>query len=218
MALWLAMVGMAAPDPRVVVLRVQVEVAAAEVSAARQRGARRGVVANLMRRYRAAAEALAELEPRGAPTTVADDVARLAEAVASGKGGAVSRDAVVAALGQPQARIDVLQTVLGSARSTSDSVLRASLLLDLEEQARSLALVCAWDGWQAEQDRRSVQLRRTALAPSLGSQLGGVDGAALAARLDEQLAAHTRRRDVAQALLRRFEDLARRAVTAQETP
>ncbi|MCB9692048.1 MAG: hypothetical protein H6736_09560 [Alphaproteobacteria bacterium] len=170
----------------------EVEAAAAEVAAARARGAPRSEVARLMRAYRARAEML----PADAPTDVASARRALGEAIARGRGGAEPRAALVAVVGEPAERLEALERAVAA---PAPEGLRAALHADIAEQAALLAAVARWDAVQAEAERQGAALRAEAirapapgLTPDIGAQLEARRAAEEAERLallrDAQLA------------------------------
>ena len=218
MTSWLAAIAIAlAGAGETAQLQAQAEDAAMAVAQARQSGARRTVVARLMREYRSAAEALATAEaPRATGVVPLEALQELTEAIATGRRGTAPRDALAAVVGEPVVRIPLLEAALQHAIDAEGDELRRSLLLDLAEHAGALALIAEWDAGEASTSRRRLELRATALTRVIPGQAGGVDRAVEAQRLREAARAATRQREQHTAYRDRARVLAQRATSALE--
>ncbi|MCB9679081.1 MAG: hypothetical protein H6737_28525 [Alphaproteobacteria bacterium] len=193
-------------------LRDAAEHAAADVARARSEGARRAEIAERMKVYRAAAEALAAAEAGQAPPDgPLAALAALTEALATGKRGEEPRAAVAAALGEPAERLPVLEEGLETSLALGPGALRSSLLRDLADQADGLALIATWDAWVATQEQRGVEARLAAIEHSAPGQTGGVDRAVEVQRLRAERDGLAARADEARALAARARSVSERA-------
>lgn len=177
MSLWLLVlctITWAGPAEDVLRQRDVVENAAAAVAEARAEGAKRSVVAEKMRAYREAAEALEALETPLAPSVEAERRARLdalgslSEALAEDRREEKAREALATWLGVPEERLTVLTEAVAAAESSPDAVRRA-IALDVLEQASALSVLLAYDAARALRDAEALELRaRNLRRPSAG--------------------------------------------------
>ena len=201
-----------------------VDALAAEVSSARAAGAPRQELGARMSRYRTEAERLATME---APLLLsAADAERqahaaaeraLADAIANDRPEEAARASLVGWLGEPAARVKVLESVAVQAGVASDPIVRRALALDLAEQAGALALVCRYDTAKSrrEADRASAQAAalRARTAPG---QAGGLDLVIAAERGERGALEATEAAAAANALALRFEATRSTALTLSE--
>lgn len=166
MIAWLLAVAWADPTTDRLRQRELVEAAAAAVAEARASGARRSEVAERMAAYREAAAELERLEAAAAPSLEEDRrtrmaaIAELARALAEGEARTPARDVVAAWLGDPGARLALLEEALpGTLAAPAD--IRRGVLLDVIEQADALVAWAAFDA--AVELARADQLEVRAL-------------------------------------------------------
>lgn len=217
--LWWALLSLGLAEDPSSALRDRVEADAAAVAQARRDGASRAVLARLMRAYRASAEALEAAErARAQPDGLGAALVTLTRAVATGRRGAEARSLLVAELGEPSVRVVKLQQVLELAIASEDAALRAPLLLDVVDQARHLALVCAWDASEFERERRTKELRAIAAEQAAPGQRSTMDRTLDAARAREAARLAASRRDDAWRLHDLLREVSTRATRATESP
>jgi len=194
MALLLAwMVGLAAaqgtPDDAVLRQQQAVEVAAQAVAAARADGAKRSVIAELMKHYRAEATELDALLPPLDATWEEERRARLqavialGEALAAGKSDDDAAEVLAAWLGEPSDRLTLLRKALASTETAPDTV-RAAVQADVAEQATALSVWLAYDAAEARRRAEKAQLRAASLRRSGPGQGVGISAEVEAQQLE----------------------------------
>ena len=228
LALWCSVVAFAA-DPRLAIVqqRQVVDTLATEVAAARSRSADRDALADLMARYRDAAERLATLEgPELAAAAGVEAGERsaarsaLADALARGTADDRHRDFLVSWLGEPIDRLSALTRVLDASRSTEDDAVRRGLALDVADQTDVLSMISAYDAARAERDRDRAATQAGVLrARTAPGQTGGMDLVVAAERLEREAKAADERATSAREQLARTEALRTAALALSvETP
>ncbi len=207
------------------VAQQDVESAAAEIARARASGSERTELAQLMATYREKAERLQSIdEPllaAAADSARTDQIQAeqaLFEALARGTTDPHARKVLGAYLGDLDARLKTLVPSLEAARAADDAELRDALLLDIADQAATLALVARYDA--ADADR--IARRDVAEAAGLRLRTGPIDGASLdvtvaAGRLEREAIEAAARRDVASSRALAADAL-RASALAQEIP
>lgn len=213
----------AQPGPEVLRQQQAVEAAAEAVARARAEGARRAEVAERMRVYREAAEALAALRAPDAAGLEAERRERLqamtdlAEAIAEGRNDRGAAEVLGTWLGTPTDRLGALQAGLMAADAMPEE-LRQAVLLDVSEQAAALSVKLTYDAlaFHAEADQkalRALALRRQ--GPGSSNTLGTeVD----AQRLETEAAAARAAEAALLALRPALDDLRGRLPERMESP
>ncbi|MEQ1501579.1 MAG: hypothetical protein ABMB14_05080 [Myxococcota bacterium] len=228
LALWCSVAAFAA-DPRLAVVqqRQVVDTLATEVATARAGAADRDELADLMARYREAAERLAALEaPELAAAAGAEAGERsaarrgLAEALARGTADDRDRGVLVGWLGEPEPRVAALAQALDAVSSTRDDAVRRGLAVDVADQADVLSLISAYDTARAERDRERAATQAAALrARTAPGQTGGMDLVVAAERLEREAQAAEKRATSARELRTRADELRAAALALSvETP
>lgn len=201
-----------------------VDALAADVASARAAGAPRQELGARMSLYRAEAERLAAME---APLLLSaadaereqhsEAARKLADAIANDRPDDAARASLVGWLGEPSARVAVVEAVAGQAGGASDPVVRRALALDLAEQAGALALVCHYDAAKSRRagDRALAQAAafRARTAPG---QSGGLDLVVAAERAEREALAANADLGANEALAVRFEAVRAAALTLSE--
>ena len=147
--LWLVAAALA-QEPGLAEERLAVERAATAVAEARARGVSRGEIAELMAIYRDAAERLAAREAAEEPAV---DLAverlsalrALTDALAAGREALEARRALVAWLGEPAARMSLLEQALDATRTVGTRDLERALVADVLDQANALFVLLTYD-------------------------------------------------------------------------
>lgn len=201
-----------------------VDALAADVAAARTAGAPRQELGARMSLYRAEAERLVAMEAPLLQSAAdaerqahSDAQRKLADAIATDRVDDAARASLVLWLGEPAARVVVVESVAGQAGAAADPVVRRALALDLAEQAGALALVCRYDAAKSLRTADRATAQATALrARTAPGQSGGLDLVVAAERAERE--ALDARAAVAanEALAVRFEALRAAALTLSE--
>lgn len=201
-----------------------VDALAAEVATARTAGVSRQDLGARMSLYRAEAERLVAMEAplllsaADAERQAHSDAEReLADAIANDRANDAARTTLVRWLGEPPARVAVVESVGAQAGAAGDPVVRRALALDLAEQAGALALVCRYDAAKSLKaaDRASAQAAASRARTAPG-QSGGLDLVVAAERAERE--ALNARADIGanEALAARFEAVRAAALTVSE--
>ena len=212
-----------AQDPGLVEERLAVERAATAVAEARSRGASRADVAELMATYRAAAERL--LAHERATTPPVDRAAvRLAairdltEALAAGREAADARAALEAWLGDPFARMSLLEQALTTAPTVGSKELERALVVDVVDQTNALHLLLTYDAAGVRRDIERSNVRLASLRRDVPGQASSIDEQVEAVRLEGEIAERRRNVDALVAARARCDAIRARAATLLEKP
>jgi hypothetical protein len=215
------------PVPRETVAREQsVARLAAEVAAARRDGSGRAVVADLMARYRAQAEALAAVEEPLAAARADQERARrrdalggLRDAVAKGTANEAARRVLAEWLGDGGDRLPLLRDALRAADGSNDAELKQAIALDVADQAGAVGLLALYDAEVA--DRAALRGRLAAAAERARSgpgSIGSLSSVIEAERREREAAAAQSLADASRTLARDASDLAAAALALSEEP
>lgn len=219
-ALLLALAALA-QDPGTELLRQHqaVEAAATAVADARADGARRSKVADLMRTYREAAAALEALEQARAPSleevrrTRSAAVAELTRALAEGDRESGARDTLATWLGDPSARVALLEGAV-AAGEQAPAEIRRGVLLDVVDQADALVALVSFDAVALERQADMLELRALSLRRAGPGQTASMADEVEALRLDEQARAADAAEEALIALRSTVQAVRARAVAA----
>jgi hypothetical protein len=177
--LWLVAAALA-QEPGLAEERLAVERAATAVAEARARGASRGEIAGLMAIYRDAAERLAAHEAAEAPA-VDVTVERLSalrsltEALAAGRDAPDAHRALVEWLGEPSARMSLLEQALDASRTVGSLDLERALVADVLDQANALFVLLTYDAAAVQRDLDRSGVRLSALKRNVPGQATAID-------------------------------------------
>lgn len=200
-----------------------VESVATAIATARATGSDRAELARLMASYREKAERLEAIA--GPQAAAAEDIAvrdrtaaqtALIDALARGATDAPARRVLGDWLGDLDTRLQALGPSLIAARSTDDPEMLGALVLDIADQANTIAIVARYDAAEADRVARRDAAQAAALrvraAPGNGA---GLDVTVAAGRLEREATEALARRDTASARADAADKL-RQAALAQE--
>lgn len=220
--LWLVAAALA-QEPGVAEERLAVERAATAVAEARARGASRREIADLMAVYRDAAERLAAREAAEVPAV---DLAAarlsalraLTEALAAGREAPDAHRALVEWLGQPSARMSLLEEALDATRTVGSRNLERALVADVLDQANALFVLIIYDAAAVQRDLERSSVRLSALERDLTGQAAAIDVQVDIVRLEGEIHALERTAATLANARDRCDAIRARATTLREKP
>jgi hypothetical protein len=220
--LWLVAAALA-QEPGLAEERLAVERAATAVAEARDRGASRREIADLMAVYRDAAERLAEREAAEVPAVdVAAErrsaVRALTEALAAGREAPDAHRALVEWLGQPSARMSLLEQALDATRTVGSRDLERALVEDVLDQANALFLLLSYDAAAVQRDIERSSVRVSALRRDVPGQAAAIDVQVDIVRLEGEIEALERTAATLTSARDRCDAIRARATTLREKP
>jgi hypothetical protein len=168
-----------------------------------------------MRVYRALAEEQERAEPTK-PHPLHDLTRLLAGDLARGAKRSVHRPTLVAVVGQPAERLPALEAAVDKLDALQ-AELRISLLADINDQARALAILASWDAWQHELARRRAKVASVGASTTLPGQTGTLEDGLNARRARDAMLDAERAKATDQLLLTQARALIQRT-TPEITP
>jgi hypothetical protein len=220
--LWLVAAALA-QEPGLAEERLEVERAATAVAEARSRGASRAEIAELMAIYRDAAERLAAREAQEAPAvdlTIErlSALRALTDALAAGREAQEARRALVEWLGEPSARMSLLEQALDATGTVGSRDLERALVADVLDQANALFVLLTYDAAAVRRDIDRSSLRLSALEHNVPGQATAIDVRVEIVRLEGEIQALQRNAATLTSALERCEAIRARATTLREKP
>jgi hypothetical protein len=220
--LWLVAAALA-QEPGLAEERLEVERAATAVAEARSRGASRAEIAELMAIYRDAAERLAAREAQEAPAvdlTIErlSALRALTDALAAGREAPEARRALVEWLGEPSARMSLLEQALDATGTVGSRDLERALVADVLDQANALFVLLTYDAAAVRRDIDRSSLRLSALEHNVPGQATAIDVRVEIVRLEGEIQALQRNAATLTSALERCEAIRARATTLREKP
>ena len=220
--LWLVAAALA-QEPGLAEERLAVERTATAVAEARARGASRREIAELMAIYRDAAERLAARE---AAETPAVDLAAarltalraLTDALATGREDADARKALVDWLGEPSARMALLEQALDATGTVGSRDLERAIVADVLDQANALFVVLTYDASAVHRDLERSRVRASALRRDVPGQAAPIDVQVDVVRLEGEIQALERTAATLTSARDRCDAIRARATTLREKP
>ena len=220
--LWLVAAALA-QEPGLAEERLAAERAATAVAEARARGASRAEIAELMAIYRDAAERLAAREAAVAPAVdlAAERLAALralTDALAAGREAPDARRALVAWLGEPSARMSLLDQALDATRTVGSRDLERALVADVLDQANALFVLLTYDAAVVRRDIDRTSVRMSALERNVPGQATAIDVRVEIVRLEGEIQTLERAAATLANARERCEAIRARATTLRENP
>jgi hypothetical protein len=220
--LWLVAAALA-QEPGLAEERLAAERAATAVAEARARGASRAEIAELMAIYRDAAERLAAREAAVAPAVdlAAERLAALralTDALAAGREAPDARRALVAWLGEPAARMSLLDQALDATRTVGSRDLERALVADVLDQANALFVLLTYDAAVVRRDIDRTSVRMSALERNVPGQATAIDVRVEIVRLEGEIQTLERAAATLANARERCEAIRARATTLRENP
>jgi hypothetical protein len=220
--LWLVAAALA-QEPGLAEERLAVERAATAVAEARARGASRAEIAELMAVYRDTAERLAAREAAEAPAvdlTVErlSALRALTDALAAGREAPDARRALVAWLGEPSARMSLLEQALDATRTVGSRDLERALVADVLDQANALFVLLTYDAATVRRDIDRSRVRVSALRRDVPGQAAPIDVQVDTVRLEGEIEALERTAATLTNARDRCDAIRVRATTLREKP
>ena len=222
MILWLVAAALA-QEPGLAEERLAVERAATAVAEARARGASRREIAELMASYRDAAERLAAREAAELPAVDLAAERRsalraLTEALAAGREAPDAHRALVAWLGEPSARLSLLDQALDATETVGSRDLERALVADVLDQANALFVLLSYDAAAVQRDFERSSVRLSALERDLTGQAQAIDVQVDIVRLEGEIEALERTAATLADARDRCDAIRTRAMTLREKP
>jgi hypothetical protein len=220
--LWLVAAALA-QEPGLAEERRMVERAATAVAEARASGASRAEIAELMAVYRDAAERLAAREDAEMPAVDHAAARRsalraLTEALAAGRDAPDAHRALVEWLGEPSARMALLEQALDATRTVGSRNLERGLVADVLDQANALFVLLSYDAAAVQRDLERSSVRLSALKRDLTGQAQAIDVQVDIVRLEGEIQAFERTADTLANARGRCDAIRARATTLGEKP